>query len=576
MSSPKYRTAPDHEFTGWPKGIKYIIGNEGCERFSFYGMKSILYSYLALLYCVETVRERAVELNCRVLEDENLATSLSAANNALLETAKDDATATVHFFITGVYALPMVGAIIADRLWGKYNTILWLSIVYCMGHAALAIFESDLNGIYLGLALIAIGSGGIKPCVSAHVGDQFGRGNWGKVTKVFQAFYFIINFGSFFSTLLIPVVKETLGWSVAFAIPGILMAIATVVFWMGRKVFVHVPPRPGGRLGALDAVSSILLFLVPGSLFLTAGMEWYVIVGVSGACLVLSLILFAIRQRIQPDDGFMAVIFYILRVKMTGKEGKPLAQEGPYRDADKPPPEMPEDERRLFEHRWFGPAVRRYGMESAEGPVAVLKIVSIFLLVSFFWSLFDQHSSSWIRQAGMMDREVMGMELLKEQIAATNPIMVMMLIPFTSFVLYPGIEKLGLKLTPLRKMTIGMFITSLSFVAVALIQTQIDAGNRVNVLWQLVPYLIITLAEVMVSITGLEFAYTQAPRRMKSTIMGFWLMTVALGNVFTGLLAKFGGLSLVDFFWVFAALMAGAALLFALRASFYTYKDFTQ
>ena len=95
-------------------------------------------------------------------------------------------------------------------------------------------------GVYFGLGLIAIGSGGIKPCVSAHVGDQFGRASWNLIPKVFQAFYFIINFGSFFATLSIPYVKQHYGYSVAFAIPGILMGIATLFTWMGRKVFVHI------------------------------------------------------------------------------------------------------------------------------------------------------------------------------------------------------------------------------------------------------------------------------------------------------------------------------------------------
>src|SRR5262249_41233580 len=152
-----------------------------------------------------------------------------------------------------------------------------------------------LPGIYIGLALIAFGSGGIKPCVSANVGDQFGKGNWFRVRTVFQIFYFSVNFGSFFATLMIPRVKAhsgpyvadllsrlgfwtfteaeqaRLGTSVAFAIPGVLMFLATLIFWMGRRKFVHVPPKPGGKLGLLDTLSSICLFLSVGHFFFTAG-----------------------------------------------------------------------------------------------------------------------------------------------------------------------------------------------------------------------------------------------------------------------------------------------------------------
>ena len=151
--------------------------------------------------------------------------------------AQDLATEHLHIFSAAVYGMGLIGAVLAEKLLGKYKTILYLSIVYCAGHAALSVFEDHVVGVYFGLGLIAIGSGGIKPCVSAHVGDQFGRANWNLIPKVFQAFYFIINFGSFFATLSIPYVKQHYGYSVAFAIPGILMGIATLFFWMGRKVF---------------------------------------------------------------------------------------------------------------------------------------------------------------------------------------------------------------------------------------------------------------------------------------------------------------------------------------------------
>src|SRR5262249_21924604 len=94
--------------------------------------------------------------------------------------------------------------------------------------------------------------------------------------------------------------------------------------------------------------------------------------------------------------------------------------------------------------------------------------------------------------------------------------------------------------------------------------------------WQIIPYLLLTTGEVMVAITALEFAYTQAPKRMKSTVMSFLNFTIALGNVLVALLAYFSGLKLAAFFWVFAGLMAGAAVLFGLRAIFYVQKDYPQ
>lgn len=544
MAEQKYLTAPDPNETGWPKGVPYIIGNEGCERFSFYGMKSILQVHLTILF---------------------------AATGLMEQTAEEHAQEMVHLFVAGVYAFPMIGAIISDRLLGKYHTILWLSLVYCLGHLVLAIGENSIEGMWLGLGLIAIGSGGIKPCVSAHVGDQFGTGNWHLVQKVFQAFYFIINFGSFFATIAIPWTRMAFGTSVAFAIPGILMFIATIMFWMGRKVFVHVPPHPGGRVGLLDTLSSTLLFVgcVALPLFLWDALPGYAYWPLTIWCVLMGAWIFEERQAIRQDDGFLAIMLYSIESLFTGETLRSRA--------------AAKDKGSLQKHWFFGAAARKFGEEATEGPRAVLRIISIFFMVSVFWALFDQHASSWIRQARRMDLHVdlfgLGIDLLPSQISALNPLMVMALIPFNNFIVYPGIERFGIRMTPLRRMTVGMFIASLAFVIVALLQIRIDAGgetDRVSVLWQILPYLVMTQAEVMVSITGLEFAYTQAPRRMKSTIMGFWLLTVALGNKLVAIVTRMPDMPLDKFFWVFAALMACAAVLFGLRASFYRYRDYTQ
>ena len=544
MAEPKHRIEPDHESTGWPPGVPYIIGNEAAERFSFYGMRAILYVHLAALYQLTGV---------------------------VVERSKDLGTSDAHLFITGVYALPMIGAIFADRLFGKYPMIIGLSLVYCLGHAVLAVAENSLGGMHLGLGLIALGAGGIKPCVSAHVGDQFGKRNWFRVRTVFQIFYFSINFGSAFATILIPRVREAFGTGVAFGIPGVLMFVATFAFWLGRHKFVHVPPKPGGKLGLLDAISGTFLFLTFGHLFFTSSESIWIILVCSATSLVVGLVIFAIRQRIEPDDGFLAVSLHsvyalVRRVKPASASAEAAGAEG--EAGDRP---------RWATSGFWAPAVERFGATVVEGPVAVVKVVTVFFMVSFFWALFDQHSSSWIRQASLMDLHVGGTKLLPSEIPALNPFMVMLLIPIMNLV-YKGVERVGIRATPLRRMSVGMFVAALSFAVVAILQGRINAGGEgtVSILWQILPYLILTTSEVMVSITGLEFAYTQAPKRMKSTLMGFWLLTVALGNVLVALLARFGGLALADFFWVFAGLMTVAAALFALRAAFYTYQDYSQ
>src|SRR5688500_7299263 len=204
-----------------PRQIAYIIGNEGCERFSFYGMRNILTQFLvssALLFGVAEL---------------------------VPQTEREGAAKEVfHTFVLGVYFFPLLGGWLADRFLGKYRTILYLSLVYCVGQACLALFVNDKAGFYLGLFLIALGSGGIKPCVSAFVGDQFDQSNKSLAKVVFDAFYWIINFGSFFASLLMPAALRYFGPEVAFGIPGVLMFVSTVILWLGRRLYVDVPPAP--------------------------------------------------------------------------------------------------------------------------------------------------------------------------------------------------------------------------------------------------------------------------------------------------------------------------------------------
>ena len=116
----------------------------------------------------------------------------------------DDADIWFHNFTSFVYFTPVVGALIADVFWGKYNTILWVSLLYCAGHGVLAMGETRTH-LFIGLTLIGMGAGGIKPCVSAHVGDQFGPANEHLLSKVYNWFYFSINLGAFLAQFVHPV-----------------------------------------------------------------------------------------------------------------------------------------------------------------------------------------------------------------------------------------------------------------------------------------------------------------------------------------------------------------------------------
>lgn len=444
-----------------PPGIPYIIANEAAERFSFYGMKTIL----------------AVFMTKYLLDAHNQPDPMSDAA----------ASTVIHQFVAAVYLFPILGAILADWLFGKYRTIITLSIVYCIGHGVLALMDLSLGIhqkylLYMGLGLIALGSGGIKPCVSAHVGDQFGHTNRHMLERVYGWFYFSINLGAAISTVLTPWLRDTYGPSVAFAVPGILMALATWLFWLGRHVFVHVPPS---------------------------------------------------------QDRFFKETF------------------------------------------------------SPEGVKAILNLLPLYLFVAMFWCLFDQTASRWVLQAERMNRVLFDLTSLgipierttvtSDQILAANPLLVMLLIPIFTLLLYPWLGGF-FRLTPLRKIGIGMFLTIPSFVIPAFVENWIAAGATPSMWWQVLAYVILTSAEVMVSITCLEFSYTQSPKAMKSIIMSLNLLAVTVGNLFASAVNGYietqsqkniTVLPGASYYWFFVGCMGIAAVLYVIWSQFYRGKSYT-
>ena len=199
-----------------------------------------------------------------------------------------------------------------------------------------------------------------------------------------------------------------------------------------------------------------------------------------------------------------------------------------------------------------------------------------------FWALWQQNFSSWVVQADKMDRHLFGQEWLASQIQTVNPIFILVLLPLFSYVIYPAINRVC-RLTPLRKIGLGLFTASSAFLMATLIQVRIDAGGRPNIVWQILAFLVLTAAEVMVSVTHLEFSYTQAPKKMKSLVMCTYLGAVSLGNVFTAGVNFFiqnpdGTVKLAGaaYFFFFTKIMLATAIVFVLVAGFYRGKTYIQ
>jgi len=197
-----------------------------------------------------------------------------------------------------------------------------------------------------------------------------------------------------------------------------------------------------------------------------------------------------------------------------------------------------------------------------------------------FWALWQQNFSSWVTQAEKLDRHMFGREWLPEQIQTVNPAFVLVMLPLFSYVIYPLIEKVW-RLTPLRKIGIGLFVNALAFSIVALIQQRLDAGQRPHVEWQILAFLVLTAGEVLVSVTHLEFAYTQAPKKLKSLVMCTYLGAVALGNVFTAkvnfYLERHGRTEITaSYFWFFVKVMLVTAVLWLVVSPFYRGRTYIQ
>jgi POT family proton-dependent oligopeptide transporter len=371
----------------------------------------------------------------------------------------ETATTIQHLFGTAVYFLPLAGGWLADRWLGRYWTILTISLFYCLGHGVLAFSEGSRTGLYAGLALIAIGAGGIKPCVSAFVGDQFKPSQHHLLTNIYGWFYWAINLGAAAAFFIIPLIHVHWGYAWAFGVPGLAMGVATFVFWLGRRQYVRQP---------------------------------------------------------------------------TARESK------------RAPAEVKADRKSL------------------------LRIALVFLPVPMFWALYNQTNSTWVLQGAKMTPFYY---LNGETMQVAGAVLVMMWTPALTLALYPMAGRLGWRPTALRRMTAGMFFAAMSFVICGLVQARMDQGQTMSILWQLAAYVVLEVGEVLLSATGLEFAFEQAPARLKSVVMSLWMMTIAIGHfmvaVFTQLNRRFVHAAGASQFYFFAAMMIAVTAVFAYCAARY-------
>ncbi|XP_055239740.1 solute carrier family 15 member 2 isoform X1 [Gorilla gorilla gorilla] len=375
--SPPKKPSPTICGSNYPLSIAFIVVNEFCERFSYYGMKAVLILYF--LY--------------------------------FLHWNEDTSTSIYHAFSSLCYFTPILGAAIADSWLGKFKTIIYLSLVYVLGHVIKSLGALPILGgqvvhtvlSLIGLSLIALGTGGIKPCVAAFGGDQFEEKHAEERTRYFSVFYLSINAGSLISTFITPMLRgdvQCFGedcYALAFGVPGLLMVIALVVFAMGSKIYNKPPPE--GNIVAQ----------------------------------VFKCIWFAISNRFKNRSG-----------------------------------DIPKRQ------HWLDWAAEKYPKQLIMDVKALTRVLFLYIPLPMFWALLDQQGSRWTLQAIRMNRNLGFFVLQPDQMQVLNPLLVLIFIPLFDFVIYRLVSKCGINFSSLRKMAVGMILACLAFAVAAAVEIKIN------------------------------------------------------------------------------------------------------
>uniref|UniRef100_A0A913I8J5 Major facilitator superfamily (MFS) profile domain-containing protein n=1 Tax=Strongyloides stercoralis TaxID=6248 RepID=A0A913I8J5_STRER len=366
----------------WPKSTFCIIGNEFCERFSYYGF--------------------------------------------------DNSKATIffHAFTVCAYTSSLVGSVLADGYIGKFWTIFSISLVYASGQVILAVSSTISKGSSIhpglditGLAIIAFGTGGIKPCVSAFGADQFPAHYTTMISHYFSIFYFMINAGSTISMILTPEFRATpcLGYDscfpLAFGIPAVLMLVATGVFMIGSFAYVKLPPKEN------------IVFRVAGTIAV------------------------ALKNKISKSNKRNHWLEHYLDTHNCKTDIKCItANEN-----------KPEEKHKCAQKKFV------------EDVKSFVRVCVMMLPVPMFWALYDQQGSKWIIQALAMDAKIWdGFDLLPDQMGVLNAIFILIAIPLFQAVVYPLVEKCGIRTTLLRRMVVGGLIAAAAFVVSGFVQLGVN------------------------------------------------------------------------------------------------------
>lgn len=643
----------------YPKSVFFIISNEFCERFSYYGMRGVLPLYL----------KNSLKYN------------------------ENSSTIIYHVFVMLCYFTPVFGGIMADAWIGKYKTILYVSLLYAAGNIVLSLGSVEGFALphkelsLLGLFMIAVGTGGIKPCVSSFGGDQFVIPQQEReLQRFFSVFYFSINAGSVISSFLTPMLRQyhCLGsntdcYPLAFGLPAALMVAAVIFFVLGSPMYKHIKPQGnivldvGGCVGHavvkkikskekknswldyaddkydsklisdIKVLMSLIVLFSPTIVFwalyeqqgdkwtfqasrMNGDLGWYTIIPdqmqTLNAVLVLVFIpLFEyivypflakirlVRTSLQKLiwGGFLAALAFVVSgiLELKIKENQPLL------------PSSGQSELLLY-NTFNCPAmvdgigntinINPFGFADINGIPAKPTNVTIKSQCGGSWSgnieLQDEEVSSYLlltettmipfllnqKGSSEMLKSDSTSPKLKVLYSGSNQLSIIMknIDNIQTFTIKSGKHQSDMNDMPLSgkySVTVngkeiqdvslsqgGVYILMLEDGANTMVSQllTIVQPNSINMLWQIPQYIIITAAEIMFSITGIEFSYSESPESMRSVISSLWLLTDSFGNIIVLVIAGFKMANEAIEMFVYAVLMGVTMLVFIYLARRYT------
>ena len=471
----------------WNRVVLSILITETAERIAYFGFRAVLVLYFT----------HGLQFS------ESTAVSLCAS------------TIAVSYFS------PLIGAVLADSWWGRYQTIWRFGCLYALGLSLLTwaaygvpnyqeggnVEDEEVSEhltmkrtlTFVSLFCVCMGTGGIKPCVSAFGADQVATYENAAVTasakdaqdkegysnlvekrrherirEFFNSFYFAINVGALGAFALIPLVRANFGFGASFLIPTVSMILALIIFRVHKRQYKHRTRD--------DSQHSLL-------------------------------------------EVFVVSFWILVERALDMRIGRCIST------------------RPIFRHHRVASAENENDGDIAEDPSSVpvyqdasqaLHLLPLMAFFPIFWMLYDQQGSVWTLQASRMNLH--GFE--PEQLQFLNPLEIMIFIPLFDRMIYPWMETRGFDITPIRRMEYGMFLAAVSFAISALLEQIIQDQDpmSVSVAWQVPQITVLTIAEILLNVTGLEFAYTHAPANMQAFILSLYLFMTAIGNGLAALL----------------------------------------